>query len=76
MTPEMKERVLATVNELIDCDDLPFGDEGPFEPRCWGFKSYEHYKGECKHFEEEELEDDGPDPDYEFERRWDDGEGR
>jgi hypothetical protein len=67
MTPEMKERVLATVNELID-------DEDEGEPLCWGRDSYEHYLGECAHFEEEE--DDGPDPDYEFERRWDDGEGR
>jgi hypothetical protein len=75
VTPEMKERVLATVNELIDDDDLPFGDEDPLEPRCWGLRSYEHYSGECRHFEEEE-DDDGPDPDYEFERRWDDGEGR
>jgi hypothetical protein len=65
VTPEMKERVLATVNELIDD-----------EPLCWGRDSYEHYSGLCRHFEEEELEDDGPDPDYEFERRWDDGEGR
>jgi hypothetical protein len=68
MTPEMKERVLATVNELID-------DEEEL-PLCWGLRSYEHYSGECRHFEKEELEDDGPDPDYEFERRWDDGEGR
>jgi hypothetical protein len=68
MTPEMKERVLATVNELID------DDEG--ELLCWGRDSYEHYSGACAHFELEELEDDGPDPDYEFERRWDDGEGR
>jgi hypothetical protein len=65
VTPEMKERVLATVNELIDEDG-----------GCYGRDSYEHYLGECAHFEEEELEDDGPDPDYEFERRWDDGEGR
>jgi hypothetical protein len=63
MTPEVKERVLATVNELIDEDG-----------GCYGRDSYEHYLGECAHFEEEE--DDGPDSDYEFERRWDDGEGR
>ena len=67
MTPEMKERVLATVNELID------DDEG--ELLCWGRDSYEHYSGACAHFELEELDDDGPDPDYEREirreREWD-----
>lgn len=37
-------------------DDLP-GDFGPAfpEPECWGFNSYEHYKGECRHFQEDEL---------------------
>jgi len=34
-----------------DPDDLP-GDFGPAypEPECWGETSYEHYKGECRHF--------------------------
>ena len=76
MTPEMKDRVLATVNELIDDDFVPDIDDGPYEPTCWGFNSYEHYKGECKHFEEEELDDDDGDQDFLFEiardkRYWD-----
>ena len=28
-------------------------DNEPFEPECWGINSYEHHKGECKHFMDE-----------------------
>jgi hypothetical protein len=61
VTPEMKERVLATVNELIDC--CP----GPGRCVCDDAANWD---------ELDDWDDDGPDPDYEFERRWDDGEGR
>jgi hypothetical protein len=60
VTPEMKERVLATVNELIEscCEGDPCHCDDDPEDR------------ELAWWEE------GPDSDYEFERRWDGGEGR
>jgi len=36
-----------------DLDDWVSDDTGFEEPNCWGFNSYEHYKGGCRHFEEE-----------------------
>ena len=34
----------------------PSDPDGGFrEPDCWGFNSYEHYKGVCKHHAEEEY---------------------
>lgn len=49
----------ATLSRLeakhLDIDELP-GDFGPAypEPECWGENSYEHYKGDCRHFGHEE----------------------
>lgn len=50
---------MSTNAEILSLDDLP-GDFGPAfpEPRCWGFNSYEHYKGECRHFEEDDRDDE------------------
>ena len=62
MSPEMKERVWETVSEMIDDDFIPDPYDGPYEPRCWGFNSYEHYKGECQHFA---LDEAATDDEYE-----------
>lgn len=53
---------MTTNAETLSLDDLPgdFGSAFP-EPRCWGSNSYEHYKGECRHFEEDDAEDDDGD---------------
>ena len=39
--------------EELDAMGPEPGDTGFSEPVCWGLNSYEHYRGECKHFNDE-----------------------
>lgn len=43
LTPEELDAMVPTDFDLY----------GPYEPECWGINSYEHHKGECKHFTDE-----------------------
>jgi hypothetical protein len=70
MTPEMKERLSPAAQRTWEKVKEMIADVEP-ESCC------EDEKCVCPDDREyDDWLDDGPDPDYEFERRWDDGEGR